>query len=347
MGPMNLLSGAPLWAAWTTLALAALVILLAGSRLSKAADTIADRTGLGEAVVGAVLLGAVTSLPGLVVSLGAAMSDYPRLALSNALGGIAAQTVFLVIADITYRNANLEHAAASLQNIMSGTVLVTLLSLIALAPFSPDVTLFGIHPATPLLFLLYGLGVRFIMDAKTEPMWRPHETRETRIDEPDEEQAQASGRQLAVQTAALALVVALAGYAICAAGVSITEKTELSESFVGALFTAVATSLPELVTTLAAIRQRALTLAVGGILGGNVFDTLFVAVSDIGYRGGSIYHSAGDGQIFMIGVAIMLTGLVILSLLRREKHGTANIGFLTLLVGLFYIGAIATLVRLP
>ncbi|MFO7729475.1 MAG: hypothetical protein R6V86_01790, partial [Spirochaetia bacterium] len=103
---------------------AVLIITLAGIKLSRSADIIADRTGLGEAVVGAVLLGAVTSLSGLTVTLLAAAQGLPQLAISNAFGGIAIQTVFLSIADISYRKANLEHAAASVENMTQGTLLI-------------------------------------------------------------------------------------------------------------------------------------------------------------------------------------------------------------------------------
>jgi Ca2+/Na+ antiporter len=60
-----------------------------------------------------------------------------------------------------------------------------------------------------------------------------------------------------------------------------TDRLALSASIVGA---PVVTSLPELVTTLAAVRRGALQLAVGGIIGGNTFDTLFLTISDVGYR---------------------------------------------------------------
>ncbi len=68
------------------------VITGAGIRLSQVADRLADRTGLGEALMGALLLGGSTSLAGTVVSLTAAWQGEAQLAISNAIGGIAAQT---------------------------------------------------------------------------------------------------------------------------------------------------------------------------------------------------------------------------------------------------------------
>ncbi|MFO8149739.1 MAG: hypothetical protein R6T93_05560, partial [Trueperaceae bacterium] len=87
---------------------AALLISVAGVTVASRADVIADRTGLGEAIVGALILGGSTSLAGLVASVTAAWQGHPSLAISNAIGGIAIQTAFLAVADVTYRRANLE-----------------------------------------------------------------------------------------------------------------------------------------------------------------------------------------------------------------------------------------------
>lgn len=101
---------------------AALVIGVAGVLLTARAERLAVVTGLGELLTGAVLIGAVTSLSGLVTSITAAYGGHASLAVSNSLGGIAAQTVFLAIADMAYRRANLEHAAASEANLLQGAV---------------------------------------------------------------------------------------------------------------------------------------------------------------------------------------------------------------------------------
>lgn len=107
----------------------ALVIAIAGTRITRVVDQLADRTGLGEATAGAVLLGAATSLSGSVLSVTAAYRGHSELAVSNALGGIAVQTFFLAIADMVYRRANLEHAAASAPNMMQNGLLIRLLAI--------------------------------------------------------------------------------------------------------------------------------------------------------------------------------------------------------------------------
>ncbi len=109
------------------------------------------------------------------------------------------------------------------------------------------------------------------------------------------------------------------------------------------MFTAVSTSLPELVTTIAAVRQGALTLGVGGVIGGNCFDLLLLAFSDLAYRQGSIYTAIANRQIFVMALTMLMTGILLLGLLEREKHGMGNIGFESVLILLIYGGGIAML----
>ncbi|MEM1251846.1 MAG: sodium:calcium antiporter [Cyanobacteria bacterium P01_H01_bin.21] len=317
--------------------IAAIVIAFVGTRLTRVADRLADKTGWGEAIVGAVILGGSTSLPGIITSVSTAYQGYAELAVSNAVGGIAAQTAFLAVADIVYRKANLEHAAASVANLLQGTLLVTLLAIPVVAYAGPDIAWLGVHPATLLLVAGYCFGIRLVSQARQEKMWMPKETERTVLDVPEELVSNVSLRSLAIQFVVLASLVAVAGYAIAESGVAIANQTGLSESLVGTLLTAVATSIPELVTTIAAVRCGALSLAVGGIIGGNCFDLLFIACSDIAYRSGSIYSAITARQIFIMGLTILMTGVLLIGLLKREKYGFAKIGFESLLILLFYI----------
>lgn len=308
-------------------AISAVAIAITGTTLSGTADRIADRTGLGEAVTGAILLGAATSLPGITASITAAADGLPAMALSNAIGGIAAQTVFLAFADLAYRKINLEHAAASVPNMMQATLLVILLAVMLCAMVAPPLTVLGVHPVSPLLVVVYWFGLRMAHQARDEPMWRPRQTGQTREDAPDEPAGGAFASWIWAQFAGAALVVLVAGIVIARSGAVIARETGISESVVGALFIAVATSLPELVTSVAAVRRGALTLAVAGVIGGNAFDTLFAAVADAVYRSGSLYHSVTPHELFLIALTILMTAVLLLGLLRRERTGVGGIGF--------------------
>lgn len=325
---------------------AAALILFAGVRLSAVADKLADRTGLGEALVGSVLLGAATSLSGLTTSVTAAWNGLPELAVSNAAGGIAGQTFFLAVADLAYRRANLEHAAASLQNMIQATVLAGCLALAVLGSSLTGYEILAIHPASYLLVAFYGLGLWVTQRASEEPGWKAQVTSETREDVPDEDDSGGlSTTRLWAEFAGLAAVTACAGFVIGRAAEGAIDTFGLSQSIMGVFGTALLTSLPELVTTIAAVRRGALTLAVGGIIGGNAFDVLFLAASDAAYREGSIYDAVTDRQTFVIALSLFMATVLLMGLLRREKQGPGGIGFETVvLIGAYLLGGAALIV---
>lgn len=326
-------------------AAAALVVGACGVLVTARAERLARVTGLGQAITGAVFLGAMTSLSGLITSMAAAWDGHAELAVSNAVGGIAVQTTFLAVADLLYRRANLEHAAASEANLAQAAVLVVLLCLPLLAGFTPAGAVLGVHPASVVLVVAYVFGLRLIRGAQESPMWQPRLTRETQ-----REERRGDGvdrRQLVglwVSFFVLAGVVAVGGWLIARSGLAIAAHTGVSEGLVGTLLTATTTSVPEAVIAVAAVRRGALTLAVGDIIGGNTFDVLFLAFSDVFYRGGSIYHAVTPVQSFWLALSLLLAAVLLLGLVRREKHGIGNIGFESALVLVLYLGGVVLLV---
>lgn len=338
------LTSLTLWQAILIFVSLASIITVAGTYLSRTADQLADITGIGEALIGGVLLGGVTSLSGIVTSVTAAWEGHPELSFSNAVGGIAVQTLFLALADLAYSRANLEHAAASLANLMQGVLLMMMLGFVTLVMMGPDFSWFQLHPGSIILFGIYILGTRLTSIATEHPMWKPSQTPETVNDIPDEQNLRAQNLTFVlIRFIGAAAVVGIAGYFVAKIAIVITQQTGISESFMGALATSTATSLPELVVSVSAVRQGALTLAVGNIIGGNSFDVLFLAFADIAYRQGSLYHHVGDDQLYILALTILLTGVLLLGLLHRQKQGIGGVGWesatliLTFLLGYFIL----------
>ncbi|SHL29037.1 cation:H+ antiporter [Roseovarius litoreus] len=317
------------------------VIAVVGVQLTGKADQLADETGIGEAITGAVLLGMATSLSGTVVSVTAALDGEASLAFSNAVGGIAAQTAFLALADMVYRKANLEHASADLANLYQASLLTLMLGLPLAAFTMPEVSVLGMHPVSFVLPVIYVAGVRIAARVRAAPMWYPVQTLYTRADRPDEAPEHARGPiPLLARFALLACVLGLAGWMMSKIGVQLSARLGISATVVGALMTAVATSLPELITTLAAVRRGAVQLAVGGIIGGNTFDVLFLTAADAGYREGSIYHAITTADLFWIAVGLVMTSILLIGLIVRERDGPGRIGVESTALLLIYGGAV-------
>ncbi len=326
------------------LVIAAAVLVTGGVKFTKIVDTLADRTGLGEAVAGAVLLGAATSLPGLITTVIGALDGEAGFAVSNAVGGIAAQTTFLVLADAFYRRVNLEHAAASLPNVVQTMVLMALIGVVLSAAAGPDLTIGWIHPATFVLPVVYGYGLLLARRARQNPMWQPEQTADTVLDEPEPTDHDAlSDRRLWTWFGGLTALVSVTGWLIGTSGLVLVQETGLSGSLVGAVFTSVITSLPELITVLTAIRIGALTLAVSNIVGGNSFDVLFVFAADIAFRRGSIYNAADTGALFLMALTVVLTALLAAGMLSRERR---HVGFEGVAILVCYVAGVAGLAAL-
>jgi len=322
-------------------ALAAMFIAVFGVRMTHVAGELAQRTGMGEAIMGALFIGAATSLSGITASVTAAWSGHASLAVSNSLGGIAAQTAFLAIADFFYRRANLEHAAASVENLMMTAFLIILLSIHLVALSVPQLSVLGVHPATPVLVITYVFGMWLLSRAHEMPMWYPKRTSDTRREKTHTRRTRrVTLYGLWLRFLALAALVATAGWFLTYAAVTITRETGLSEGVVGGIFIAVTTSLPELVIAITAVRMRALTLAVGDIIGGNAFDTLFIALSDIVYRPGSIYAALTRYEPFWLALTLLMSAVLMMGLIQRERHGIGNIGLESALLIVLYLGGV-------
>ncbi|NEK86183.1 sodium:calcium symporter [Blastococcus saxobsidens] len=334
------------------LAAMAVVIVIAGVRLTRVADTLAERTGMGDAIGGALLLGAVTSLPGNVTVLTGALEGDPGFALANPIGGIALQTVWLAIADLLYRRVNLEHAAASLQNVLQSVLLIAMLAVPVVAYATPDLRLGWIHPMTLLIPALYAYGLTLLRRMQREPLWQPVHTDQTADGDGDGDQAEndddgdggdgdrdeRSTARLWGLLAVMGLVTGVAGWLVGRAGLSVIAVAGLDSGVVGFTLTTAISSLPELVVLLTAVRMGQLTLGVGNIVGGNVYDILMISVADIGYLEGPIYRDAGPTSLVLLGGTLIMTAVLAAGLLMRDRKW---IGFEGVSIPLIYVGTVA------
>ena len=262
--------------------------------------------------------------------------------MSNSLGGIAAQTLFLVVGDMVYRKANLEFAAASVENMMMSAQLMLLLCVLLVAFTLPGYEVLQIHPASLALFVVYLYTLKLLVDTHQKPMWLPRMSRGT-VQESAGKAVNRSSDRIHVSVAEFvvsAVAVALAGWLIASTGMVVAARTGLSDGIVGGIFIAIVTSLPELVIAITAIRLGALTLAVGDIVGGNAFDTLFIAVSDAFYIEGPIYSAIAPTEQVWLASAMLMNTVLLLGLMYRERKGIGNIGMESLVILLLYLATV-------
>ena len=142
----------------------------------------------------------------------------------------------------------------------------------------------------------------------------------------------------------LAIAIVLGGMWLSLLGDGIALPAEdggfgLGQSFVGTIFLAVTTSLPELVVSVVAVRRGLFNMAVGNVLGSNIFNLVIIFAADIGLRGRSILHYASPAHLVTIGMAMMLTCVVMIGLVYRSRRSVAGLGVdVWLMVAIYVLG---------
>ncbi|GAB3493274.1 sodium/calcium exchanger protein [Amycolatopsis cihanbeyliensis] len=189
------------------------------------------------------------------------------------------------------------------------------------------------------------LGGLKIARVQRPPMWRPVTTSDTRADrrEDHDRQSKRPLYRLWAGFLALDLLVVIGGGATARAAGTLLTTTQLNAGVIGGIFMAVVNALPETLTAIVAARRGAVTLAIAGVIGGHCLDALNLAVGDLAYGGGSLFHAAGTGQLFLTTTALLMTAVLLGGLLVRQRHGWWRMGFDGVLLMLIYAIAVVTL----
>jgi cation:H+ antiporter len=307
----------------TQFVLCAALIGRAGFLLSESADRLADAYGWGRGWAGVALLATVTSLPELSAGISAVtLVDAPNLAVGNALGACVFSLLVLVAVDAAQsRQPIYRHASPS--HLLSAAFGVVLLGLAALGllagSHAPRVLNLGL--VSPLLLALYLLALRSVHD-------HDRALRAAMAAEAAGDAAEAAAEQppprLATRRAwwrfgIAAAVVLAAGSWLPGVADQLATAAGLSRSFVGTVFMAIATTLPEMAVTFGALRLGALDLAIGNLLGSNLFNVSILAVDDLFYTRGALLADAAPVHAATAVTASVMTGLVMIGLVMRPQ----------------------------
>lgn len=321
----------------------AALIVAASFLLSRYGDVIAEKTGLGRAWIGAILIAGVTSLPELASGVSAvAWLNVPNLAAGAALGSCLFNLMLIAIMDLTYQPGRVLSKAQEV-HILSGGLGVLLLGLVAMGVLiGPDMNhlgVLGISFLSIAIVTLYIIGARMIAGLEKE---RLGEVLEKEAKEYD--YAHISARTAYVVFMLSATSVILLGIWLASIGDRLAVTTGLSRSFVGNLFLAASTSLPEISASLAAIRLGAIDLAIGNVLGSNLFNVTLLAVYDLADGRANFWESLTNSNAFAAVMTMMMTGVVIISLMYRASPKTpSRISWDGLALIGMYLGSIAAL----
>jgi len=330
---------------WLQFAVCAGLVVVVGTYLSRYADILAEKTGLGRSWVGAVLLAGATSLPELATGISAVtvVGDV-NLAAGGILGSCLFNLLLLAILDVVGGPTPLLNRVGVGQGLAAGLGCI-LLSTVALSLYLTSTftlpTLGWVGLPTILILGTYAASVRMISSFE-----------QRRTQEVLDQQAAVyhyetipTWRAMLVFGLLSAAIVGL-GLWLAALGDQITTITGLGPTFVGAIFLAVTTSLPEVVASLAALRLNAVDLAVSNIFGSNIFNIVALAIYDLFYLQGDIWVQLRPIHGFTAVCAVLMTALAFVGLVyQAARKPRWHVSWDALFLTLMYMGSMYVVYR--
>lgn len=319
-------------------ALCAAIVVLAGVRLSKYGDAIAEKTGLGGMWVGVLMLSVITSLPELVSGMSAVLVfDAPDI----AVGDIAGSCLFnlAILAALDFREQQPLSARIHQGHVLVAGFGLVQLGLAALAMLAgrdaPAIGWIGLQSVAFLVIHVLAIRMMFAAErtrlGSAEPVLG------------DRHYEHLSMVQVGRRFAASAAV--LTGAAVFLPGLAerLAEATGMSDSFVGSLFLAAATSMPEVVVSTAAARIGAIDMAVANLFGSNVFNIAVLGLDDVLYVRGPILAVVSDAHLVTLVSAMLMTAIAVIGVTYRAQRKYWRLSWDALAMLAVYAGGLGLL----
>ncbi len=341
---LGLLTGHGLWLPMIVFVLLGAVIFAVASRLARAADTIADVTGLGRAWIGAILLAGSTSLPEITTDVNAALLGVPDIGVGDLMGSTLANMLILALLDLVYARRHILQSVA-VNHAVVGLLAIVLTMIAGIAISSGGFGRLGpLGIETILIAVVYVLGMRvfyrlssvaaqgLIPDAPAA-LLHPSADRSARL-------RAAAGTFV---LAAVALIVIAPLLVISAEAVS--AESGMSQTFIGTLLVGLTTSFPEVAATVAAVRLGAIDLAVGNIFGSNAFNMCVLLFMDISYTNGPVLAEVSSDHVLSAQLATLCLAFGVLAILGKLERRSTVARFESLLIVACYGAGIWLLAR--
>jgi cation:H+ antiporter len=331
---------------WLLLVFAAgaAAVWVAGRFLSETVDILDERLHLGSALGGTILLAVATNLPEIAITAAAATSHHLGIAIGNILGGIAVQTVVLVLLDAFGAPASrpLTYLAASLTLVLEAALVISVLVVAVMGTQLPAHLYYARLTPAGLLILGLWLAGMWLLARARKGLPRGHAQQQK------ERRATAEGRSTARAVTvflAAGAVTLVAGVVLEQSGEGVAGHIHLTGVLFGATVLAAATALPEVSTGLTSTRMGDYQLAMSDIFGGNAFLPVLFVVADL-LGGRAVLPQAQRSDIYLTGLGALLTSVYAVGLIFRPARTRARMGIDSITVVLLYLLGIAGLVAL-
>lgn len=339
---MSVLPPLTLPMSFAVFALCAGLVWLAGARLTYLADVLSDRLNLAKSLTGLLVLSVATSLPEIATTISAAAIQNADLVLNNLFGGIGLQTAILATTDFWARGAITNYPRKA-NHALEATLLVLLLSMVLIVvQLGEPIQAYGVGLGSACMALSYAGALWLLRRYDAASDWVPVDLPD--IDEPvllsPKPITEYSSQILFTQAVGVCVAILVFGILLVESAEQIALKTGLGSSLIGVTLLAAATSLPELTTTLTAVRMGAYTLAISNIFGSNLIMLVLVFPADFLIKSGPILAEASATVSLSLTFGIAVTAIYLVGLIVRRKPRIGRVGldsFLVLIVFLISI----------
>jgi cation:H+ antiporter len=320
---------------WIQFTVCALFIVFSGAKLSLYGDVIANKTGISGSWIGLILLASVTSLPELIIGISSlTLADVPNIAVGDVFGSCVFNLTILIVLDFLLRGESL-YRRASHSHILSAGFGVVLIGFAGLNVLLNDKTMVfnigHIGAYTPVIILLYLIAMRAVF---------VHERAQLRefVEEIADRYPTITLRQASFRYALAAVFIIVAATYLPFVSAQLAEAMGWHKTFVGTIFVAAVTSLPELTVTIAALRIGALDMAIANLLGSNLFNIAILAFDDLIFLKGSLLSHISPMHAFSALSAVIMTGVVIIGLVYRPNTRLfMSVGWISLSLFTLYL----------
>jgi cation:H+ antiporter len=315
---------------------ASAVTWVAGVALSKTTDALDVRLGFGQELGGIILLAIAGSLPELAITISAAAGGNLELAAGNLIGGIAVQTMVLVLCDFAVgQERPLTFLVGALTPVLEGLLVVLVVSGVLMGALLPPTTAIGgvVSPASIAIVVVWSIGIYVINRVRKDPRWsismpgsqpgRRHR-RQAHPEQPHPF-AKASTARVAGFFLAACAATLVAGVVLEVGGNTLADRAGINGVIFGATILAGATALPEISSGLAAVKLGDHALAVGDIFGGNAFQVCLFLLADL-IAGSPVLPSAGKLNGWLASLGVGLTSIYAIGVIARPQRCRFRLG---------------------
>jgi cation:H+ antiporter len=319
------------------------VLWFAAKHLALFAKVLADRTELGQAFIGTVVVGAIVSLPEMTMALAASVMGNEQLAAGTLLGGIVFATLILAITDAVVGSEPLSSDISAPVVPLQGALVVLMLVVTAAGIAAGDIAVYGVGLWTSGLLVLYALIVWLVKHTQQSHAWvaqDPLPNESSHSGPPQSRYEHWSVRRVALLTALAACMILITGVFATQTADHVARQTGLGASFVGLVLGGMVTSLPEVSSTYSAARLKQYQMVFSDAFGTNLFSVMLLFFCDVVSPGEPILNGLGRFSLVATLLGAAVTAIYVAGLLARPRHVVLRMGIDSVLVLLMSLGGL-------